>query len=168
MASAEKNKGEQPQLTGVRLWFTNIFSRAEDIVYAGLGLVLAVSALALLITEMVSLGQYIAQGKISEIIVPLLDQLLLIVILVELLFTVKVSFREHVLEPSPFLVVGLVAVSRRIIVLSAELSKLIKEGEQIFQSALMELGLLILSAVALVFCLRMLRPRDTKVEGVRD
>ncbi|HEX2228337.1 MAG TPA: phosphate-starvation-inducible PsiE family protein [Candidatus Binatia bacterium] len=168
MASAEKNKGERPQLTGARLWFTNIFSRAEDVVYAGLGLVLAVSALALLMAEMVSLGQHIAQGQISDIIVPLLDQLLLIVILVELLFTVKVSFREHVLEPSPFLVVGLVAVSRRIIVLSAELSKLIKEGEQIFQSALMELGLLILSAVALVFCLRMLRPRDAKVGGVRD
>ena len=168
MASAEKNKGEPPQLTGARLWFTNIFSRTEDVVYAGLGLVLAVSALALLIAEMFALAQHIAQGQISDIIVPLLDQLLLIVILVELLFTVKVSFREHVLEPSPFLVVALVAVSRRIIVLSAELSKLIKEGEQIFQSALMELGLLILSAVALVFCLRMLRPRDAKVEGVRD
>ena len=168
MASAEKNKGEQPQLTGPRLWFTNIFSRAEDVVYAGLGLLLAVSALALLLAEMFSLTQHIAQGQISDIIVPLLDQLLLIVILVELLFTVKVSFREHVLEPSPFLVVALVAVSRRIIVLSAELSKLIKEGEQVFQSALMELGLLILSAVALVFCLRMLRPRDAKVEGVRD
>jgi hypothetical protein len=168
MASAVKDKGEQPQLTGPRLWFTTIFSRAEDIVYCGLGLLLSIGALALLVTEMVSLAEHIAQGEISDVIVPLLDQLLLIVILVELLFTIKVSFREHVLEPSPFLVVALVAVSRRVIVLSAELSKLIKEGEQVFQSALMELGLLILSAVALVFCLRMLRPRDAKVEGVKD
>ena len=129
-----------------------------------MGLLLAAGALALLLSETVSLAQSIASGKIADLIVPLLDQLLLIVIFVELLFTIKVSFREHVLEPSPFLVVGLIAVTRRIIVLSAELSKLIKEGENVFQFALMEMGLLTVAAIALAFCLRMLRPQH-KVEA---
>jgi hypothetical protein len=164
MSKTEKSKGAQDDITGLRLWITIIFTRAEDVVYVGLGLLLAVGALALLATEMVSLAQHIASGKIADLIVPLLDQLLLIVIFVELLFTIKVSFREHVLEPSPFLVVGLIAISRRIIVLSAELSKLIQEGDRAFQFALMELGLLTLAAVALVFCLRMLRPQH-KVEA---
>jgi phosphate starvation-inducible membrane PsiE len=159
-----KNKGEQDDLTGPRLWITLLFSRAEDVVYVGLGLLLAAGALALLLSETVSLAQSIASGKIADLIVPLLDQLLLIVIFVELLFTIKVSFREHVLEPSPFLVVGLIAVTRRIIVLSAELSKLIKEGENVFQFALMEMGLLTVAAIALTFCLRMLRPQH-KVEA---
>jgi uncharacterized membrane protein (DUF373 family) len=166
MSKQERSKGEQENLSGPRLWFTVIFTRAEDVVYVGLGFLLAVGALALLITETISLGQTIAGGQISDdIIVPLLDQVLLIVILVELLFTIKVSFREHVLEPSPFLVIGLIAVTRRIIVLSAEFSKLLKEGETIFQYALMEMGLLTLAAVALVFCLRLLRPMSPKVEA---
>jgi hypothetical protein len=159
MAKAEKSKGAQEDLTGLRLWISVIFTRAEDAVYVGLGFLLAAAALALLFVETLSLAEHIASGKIADLIVPLLDQLLLIVILVELLFTIKISFREHVLEPSPFLVVGLIAVTRRIIVLSAELSKLIKEGDNVFQFALMELGLLTLAAVALVFCLRMLRPQ---------
>jgi hypothetical protein len=161
----EKSKGEQDHLTGPRLWFTIVFTRVEDIVYVGLGFLLTAGAIALLFSEMVALGQNIVAGQISQLIVPLLDQLLLIVILVELLFTIKVSFREHVLEPSPFLVIGLIAVTRRIIVLSAELSKLLKEGENAFQYALMELGLLTVAAVALVFCLRLLRPREHKVEA---
>ncbi len=164
MSKKEKSKGEQEDLSGPRLWFTILFTRAEDVVYIGLGVLLAVGAIALLFAEMVALAQNIATGKIADLIVPLLDHLLLIVIFVELLFTIKVSFREHVLEPSPFLVVGLIAVTRRIIVLSAELSTLIKEGENVFQFALMELGLLTVAAVALVFCLRMLRPQH-KVEA---
>jgi uncharacterized membrane protein (DUF373 family) len=165
MSKEQKSKGEQENLSGPRLWFTIIFTRAEDVVYVGLGFLLAAGALALLLAEGVSLGQKIAAGQISELIVPLLDQLLLIVILVELLFTIKVSFREHVLEPSPFLVIGLIAVTRRIIVLSAEFSKLLKEGETIFHYALMEMGLLTLAAVALVFCLRLLRPTLPRVEA---
>ncbi len=38
--------------------------------------------------------------------VDLLDQILLILMVLEILYTVQVSFREHVLSPEPFLVVG--------------------------------------------------------------
>jgi len=88
-----------------------------------------------------------------------------VIIVVELLFTVKVSFREHVLEPQPFLIVAVIAVSRRIIVLTAELSKLLTEDERIFQHALFELGILTILALTLVVSLRLLRPQDHKVEG---
>jgi len=94
-----------------------------------------------------------------------LDQLILIIIIAELLFTVKVSFREHVLEPRPFLIVAVIAVSRRIIVLTAELSKLLKESEQVFQYALWELGVLRILAVTRVASLRLLRPHEHKIEG---
>jgi hypothetical protein len=159
MSKKEKGKTEEEELKGLRLWITNAFTATEDVVYVGLGILLAAGALALLFSEMVALAHDIRSGKIAELILQLLDQLLLIVIFVELLFTIKVSFREHVLEPTPFLIVGLIAITRRIIVLSAELSKLIKEGDRDFQFALMELGLLTLAAVALVLCLRMLRPQ---------
>jgi uncharacterized membrane protein (DUF373 family) len=142
-----------------------IISRGEDVVYLGLAVLLAASALAFLVVEAVGFWRTITEGTLAENIVPLLDQLLLIIIIVELLFTVKVSFREHILEPQPFLIVAVIAVSRRIIVLTAELSKLLKADEKVFQHAIWELAILTLLAVALVVSLRLLRPQEHKVEG---
>ena len=154
-----------PEDDRLRQWLTTIISRAEDIVYLGLAVLLAASALAFLVVEAIAFWHTLINGALAENIVPLLDQLLLIIIIAELLFTVKVSFREHVLEPRPFLIVAVIAVSRRIIVLTAELSKLLKESEQVFQYALWELGILTVLAVALVTSLRLLRPQEHKVEG---
>jgi uncharacterized membrane protein (DUF373 family) len=150
---------------GLRQWITMIISRGEDVVYLGLAVLLAASALAFLVVEAVGFWRTITEGTLAENIVPLLDQLLLIIIIVELLFTVKVSFREHILEPQPFLIVAVIAVSRRIIVLTAELSKLLKADEKVFQHAIWELAILTLLAVALVVSLRLLRPQEHKVEG---
>ena len=149
----------------LRQFLTAILSKAEDIVYLGLGVLLAASALVFLVVEAVSFGRTIFDGAMADNMVRLLDQLLLIIIIVELLFTVKVSFREHVLEPQPFLIVAVIAVSRRIIVLTAELSKLLEADEQIFQFALWELGILTVLALTLVVSLRLLRPQEHKVEN---
>jgi hypothetical protein len=161
--SKKEPKPEKSEPTGLRLWITHLFSVVEDIVYVGLGLLLAAGALTLMIGEAIDVAAQISSGSIDDVILPLLDKVLLIVIFIELLFTIKVSFREHILEPAPFLVVGLIALTRRIIVLSAELASLIKEGRDVFQFALLELGVLTIAAIALVFCLRMLRPQH-KVE----
>jgi uncharacterized membrane protein (DUF373 family) len=139
----------------VSLWF----SRAEDAIYIGLGLLLAAIAFTLLITELVYFWNYLWTQTLSENIVFLLDRILLIIIFVEVLYTVQVSFRQHILQPEPFLVVGLIAVTRRILVLTAEMSKLAKESESAFHNAMIELGLLTILIVALVFCLFMLRQR---------
>jgi uncharacterized membrane protein (DUF373 family) len=90
----------------------------------------------------------------------LLDRILLIIIFVEVLYTVQVSFRQHVLQPGPFLVVGLIAVTRRILVLTAELPKLIKENSELFRNSMLELALLTVLIVALVLSIYFIRPRD--------
>jgi uncharacterized membrane protein (DUF373 family) len=136
------------------------FNRAEDFIYVGLGLLLAAIAITLLITEVVYFWQYVFTVSLSENIVFLLDRILLIIIFVEVLYTVQVSFRQHILQPEPFLVVGLIAVTRRILVLTAEMSKLAKETQAAFYNAMIELGLLTILIISLVLCLRMLRQRD--------
>ena len=136
------------------------FNRAEDFIYVGLGLLLAAIAITLLITEVVYFWQYVFTVSLSENIVFLLDRILLIIIFVEVLYTVQVSFRQHILQPEPFLVVGLIAVTRRILVLTAEMSKLGKETQTGFYNAMIELGLLTILIISLVLCLRMLRQRD--------
>jgi uncharacterized membrane protein (DUF373 family) len=138
------------------------FDLAEDTLYVGLGLLLIAIAFTLLITEIVYFAQYLSTWTLAENVVFLLDRILLIIIIVEVLYTVQVSFRQHILRPEPFLVVGLIAVTRRVLVLTAEMSKLAKETQTGFYNAMIELGLLTLLVVALVLCLRMLRQQDQR------
>ena len=151
---------KQRQSVRVKDWITLWFNRAEDLIYVGLGLLLAAIAFTLLITEIVYFGQYVSTVSLSENIVFLLDRILLIIIFVEVLYTVQVSFRQHVLQPEPFLVVGLIAVTRRILVLTAEMSKLAKDTPEGFYNSMIELGLLTVLIIALVVCLRLLRQQD--------
>lgn len=138
-----------------------IFTRIEDVIYIGLGLLLAGIAGALLISEIIFFAQYILGGALSDNIVMLLDRILLIIIFVEVLYTVHVSYRQHVLQPGPFLVVGLIAATRRILVLTAELPKLIKEeSNDLFRNSLLELALLTVLIVALVLSLYFISPHD--------
>jgi hypothetical protein len=81
--------------------------------------------------------------------------------LVELLYTVQVSFREHALVPEPFLIVGLIAATRRILVVTAEVGKLAQEGGTVFLHAMLELGLLTTMVLIFVVALVLLRKRST-------
>jgi hypothetical protein len=92
-------------------------------------------------------------------VINLLDRTLLVLMLVELLYTVQVSFREHALLPEPFLIVGLIAATRRILVVTAEFSVADKSGGAAgrFREGMVEIALLTLMTVALVASLLMLR-----------
>lgn len=147
-------------ISPAREWLSAAFNFVEDAIYVGLGFLLAGVAVALLATEIAFFSQYIFAGQLSENVIMLLDRILLIIIFAEVLYTVQVSFRQHVLQPGPFLVVGLIAVTRRILVLTAELPKIAQDSESIFRSAMIELGLLTVLVLAMVVSLRLIRPGD--------
>jgi uncharacterized membrane protein (DUF373 family) len=130
----------------------------EDAVYIGLGILLSAGAFALLYTTLRVFIGALSGGSLSTEITTLLDQILLTLLIVELLYTVQVSFREHELLVEPFLVVALIAVIRRILVLTAELHKL--QGGLMTQ-ALLELGLLTIMVIVLVAALIVLQ-REAK------
>jgi len=165
ITSTEQTPGNPPPPQPIRDAFALAFSRAEDVIYIGLGILLALTAFALLIGEAVYFVNYISGGTLSENIVFVLDRILLVIIFVEVLYTVQVSFRQHTLQPEPFLVVGLIAVTRRILVLTAELSKLAKETPAGFYNSMIELGMLTVLIVALVISLRMSRQGDHSKES---
>jgi hypothetical protein len=83
------------------------------------------------------------------------------------LYTVQVSFREHTLAPEPFLIVGLIAATRRILVLTAGIGELAQAGGEGFVHAMLELGLLSLMALALVVALVLLRRRSSQAVAER-
>jgi len=143
------------------------FTTVEDVLYVGLGVVLAVAGVALLGNAAVHFARSLASGSIPATVVAVLDQLLLILMIVEILYTVQVSFREHVLVPEPFVLVALIAAVRRILVITAEFGSLMDQGEGAFRYAMIELGLLTVMAGVLVACLVGLRKRDKEAVAER-
>ncbi|HEY7433776.1 MAG TPA: phosphate-starvation-inducible PsiE family protein [Methylomirabilota bacterium] len=143
------------------------FTHVEDVLYVGIGVVLAAGATALLIEAAVTFTRGVGAGAIAGGIVGVLDQLLLILMMIEILYTVQVSFREHVLVPEPFVLVALIAAVRRILVITAEFGTLPEQGESGFRYAMIELGLLTVMTGVLVACLVGLRKRDKEAVAER-
>jgi len=145
---------------GVRGWIAKQFTRVEDVVYVGLGLLLAGCAVGLLVVGIVDFVSSVAGGRLADSVIEILDRILLILLVVEILYTVQVSFREHALVPEPFLIVGLIAATRRILVLTAEFKDLLEKGAEAFRNGMIELALLGFLSVALVVSLVLLRKRS--------
>ena len=133
------------------------FLIVEDVVYIALATILALSALALLAGAFAAMFHSLWNRSLPGEIVGLLDQILLVLLIIELLYTVQVSFREHRLLAEPFVVVALIAVIRRVLVITAEISKVSETNEITFRHAMWELGLLTAMILVLVGSLIMLQ-----------
>ena len=151
----------------VRERIAQAFTQVEDVLYVGIGVLLAAGAVGLLLNAAVTFARRIGAGAIGGSIVGMLDQLLLILMMIEILYTVQLSFREHVLVPEPFVLVAMIAAVRRILVLTAEFGKLMEQGEAVFRYAMIELGLLTVMTGILVACLVGLRKRDKQAVAER-
>ena len=121
----------------------------EDVVYIGLGVMLAATAFWLLGSVMWNFVSELVTRSLSGQIVGLLDQMLLVLLIIELLYTVQVSFRMHSLVAEPFLVVALIAVVRKILVLTAQIPQMPDANETAFRHEVIELS--VLSAMVMVF-----------------
>ena len=142
-----------------RTLIARAFAAVEDLVYIGLGVLLAGSALALLVTTVVRFGSSIFSGDFAVQIIPLLDRILLILLIVELLYTVQVSFQQHAVTPEPFLLVGLIAAIRRVLILTAEFGQ--TTGQAPPTQLVLELAVLSALLVAISLSLFVLRRKDT-------
>jgi len=92
------------------------------------------------------LWEGLAHWTIATETLLVLDQLLVVLMLVEILHTVRISIRSHFLVTEPFLVVGLIASIRRVLVITLEAATLTKggtwstESASIFRASMTELG----------------------------
>jgi hypothetical protein len=143
---------------GPRGLVSRAFSRLQDLVYVGLGVLLSVSAVTLLVHGGIDLFRAVLHGDVGAI-VPLLDRTLLTLMVVELLYTVQVSFREHALVAEPFVLVALIAAVRRILIITAEFGAQARPEEGMFRMVMWELALLTVLIVVLVGSLVVLRKK---------
>jgi uncharacterized membrane protein (DUF373 family) len=91
---------------------------AQDFVSVAVGVVLIVLAATLAVSGVVSFAEDVQRHSVATAAINLLDRVLLVLILVEIVHTVVLSLRAHRLAAQPFIVVGLVAVIRRILYLA--------------------------------------------------
>jgi uncharacterized membrane protein (DUF373 family) len=148
----------------LRHHFDYYLGKTEIVIYSILAVLLAVTVFVTIATAGQILWIGLSRWTVAAQTLRVLNQLLIVLMLVEILHTVRISIRSHVLVTEPFLVVGLIASIRRILVITLEAATLTKEGawategaRDIFHSSMIELGLLGLLVLVLVISITLLR-----------
>ena len=112
----------------LRRHFDYYLGKTEIVIYSVLAVLLAVTAFVTIATAGQILWIGLSHWTVAAQTLRVLNQLLIVLMLVEILHTVRISIRSHVLVTEPFLVVGLIASIRRILVITLEAATLTKEG----------------------------------------
>jgi uncharacterized membrane protein (DUF373 family) len=131
------------------------FHTVEQLFYVAIAVALALAGVVLFGWTSYSFATHLPKSDVAATVLEFLDGLLLVFIVTELIHTVRAIIDENVLTTEPFLIVGIVAAIRRIIVLTAEAKA--EVGQSVFGQMMLELGLLAGTVVALGFTIFLLR-----------
>ena len=129
---------------------------AESAVLVAIGGVLVVLALLLLGTSVMSMVHSVQEDSIGKEAIEILNSVLLVMMTMEIVYTVAVSLQSHTLVAEPFLIIGAIAAIRRMLVITAT-STDHENNPSLFFNTLVELGLLTASVVALALAIWILR-----------
>jgi uncharacterized membrane protein (DUF373 family) len=128
-----------------------VLSTAEDVIYVGIAALLVIAAGVLLVVAADELLA-IRDGLASAPIVEVLDTLLLLFIIVELLSAVRTTVAKRELVAEPFLLVGIIASIKEIVVLSVKAAEDIGKGstfrDQLWMIGVLGVVILLLGATA--------------------
>jgi uncharacterized membrane protein (DUF373 family) len=134
-----------------------LLERFEHYIYMAAGYILVVAAAGLLVAAVVEMFNTLLEGRYADAMVHLLDRVLLALMLAEIIYTVGRIARTQQLEVSPFLIVGIIAAIRRMLIITAESAGHVDLSDPTFQAILAELGLLALIIFLLACSMRLLR-----------
>ncbi len=137
--------------------------RAESIILVLIAIVLIVLAIFLLANSALGLTRLLnpePQSDARTLAIDVLDTVLLVMMTMEIVYTVAVSLESHSLVVEPFLIIGAIAAIRRMLVITAEATKVGEDLSQ-FAPVLLELALLALIVVAMAGSIYVLRKSQT-------
>jgi uncharacterized membrane protein (DUF373 family) len=141
------------------------FLGLENVAYVVLGLLLAIAALLGVLGAATSLWDAVWRLGDGTALILAIDRLLFVLMVVEILHTVRVSFRSGALVCEPFLIVGLIASIRRILMITLEASQANQPGkwspqsEAMLRATMLELGVLSVLILVMVISIYLLRRR---------
>jgi hypothetical protein len=142
---------------------TELFQHIELVVYVALGIVLSVTAVLTLGSAALLLLEGMRDWRGTSEIFLIVDRLMFVLMLIEILHTVRGSVRSGEFTPEPFLIIGLIASIRNVLVITLKSSEVTSgghasvQGEMLFRSSIIELGVLgglILIFVVSIYLLR--------------
>ncbi len=150
----------------------NLIHKVEQAVYIAVAVLLVLALVLALLGAAALLWSGIGEFTATEPVYRIIDRLLFVLMLVEILHTVHASIRTGTLLCEPFLIVGLIACIRRVLVITLETSQITQPEKwdpakmPLFQSNMIELGVLAVLIAVLVGSIRMTRPieKDAKSE----
>ena len=145
--SENKERGFKP---------AKFLKQTESAVLFVIAIVLALLAILLLFSSVQALYVAVVGGQIRDQAIEILDSVLLVMMTMEIVYTVTLSLESHKLVAEPFLVVGAIAAIRRMLVITAESTKL-ENQPAIFQNTLFELGLLAVTIILIAASVYILR-----------
>ena len=149
MANEPSEKGRAIRLS------IELFLHTELVVYVALGVLLSVTALLSLGSAALLLLEGMRDWSGTRAIFIIVDRLMFVLMLIEILHTVRGSVRSGALTPEPFLIIGLIASIRNVLVITLKSSGVTAEGlasvegEMLFRSSIVELA--VLGALILIF-----------------
>lgn len=138
------------------------FVQIEHAVSLALGALLALAALLALVSSAAAVWSAVGDWHGTEGVVRAVDRLLFVLMVIEIMHTVRMALSSGVLTVEPFLVVGVIASIRRVLVITLQTANAGQGGGAAqgggvgFQSSMIELavlGGLILVMVVAIFLL---------------
>jgi phosphate starvation-inducible membrane PsiE len=166
--SDEKHGGSR----GQRPWAlkaAKMLGTSESVVLVLIGIALVLVAVLLLYSSMYDLSQAVHGGpsEIEDKAIDILNTVLLVMMTMEIVYTVAISLESHTLNAEPFLLIGVIAGIRRMLVITATSTQAEGNAAQ-FHNTLVELGLLAVTVIALAVAIWILRYSAHKYPRAQD
>jgi uncharacterized membrane protein (DUF373 family) len=162
----DSNEGHPQEASRLSAVASRVFLNVEVLAYVVLGIMLAIAVAVGVGGATVSLWDAVLSRGETGPVVSAVDWLLFVLMVVEVLHTVRVSFRSGRLVCEPFLIVGLIACIRRVLVITLETTQAHEPGKwnpdaaALLDATMLELTVLGGLILVMVICIYMLRRSD--------
>ena len=138
-------------------WIERGIERTENVIYLVVAVILFAVATVVAVATVATFGD-LTSSSVVDVSADILDLLLLIFIVVELLFAVRTTLSRRELVAEPFLLVGIIASIKEIVVLSVKAPELLGKPE--FADTLRLIGLLTGTIIFLALASFLLRRKE--------
>ena len=136
----------------------NILIFGEKIIYLVIVLFLFAGAFLLIFDEIKTILHFSGEENRIKIIIEIIAKTLLLLMIIEILATVRISIKEHTVCAEPFFIVGIIASIRRILIISVETAYMPEH----FKNYMIEIGVLVGLSLVFVFSIVLLRKSNIK------
>jgi uncharacterized membrane protein (DUF373 family) len=136
----------------LRATVVRLIERFEEGIYLVVAALLLLAAAFLVVSGIRdAVGELMASEDPVTIVLTLLDKGLLLFMVAELLHTVRITVNERALAAEPFLIVGLIAGIRRVLILTAQTEKSFSWNAQGIEIVILTALILVMAVAILVW-----------------